>query len=113
MLLPLEIDILGVAAAASAGGDGWVHGFALAKALRESSGAGRLTAHGTLYKALGRLSAAGLLEDRWEEPEIALAQGRPRRRLYRVNAAGRRALANAQSEAEQSKNAAARRIAPA
>jgi DNA-binding PadR family transcriptional regulator len=53
----------------------------------------QLTAHGTLYKALGRLEAAGLLESRWEEAELALAEGRPRRRFYRVTGAGERALA--------------------
>ena len=57
----------------------------------------RLTAHGTLYKALGRLAEAGLLEARWEDAETAEAEGRPRRRLYRVTGAGASALADARS----------------
>jgi DNA-binding PadR family transcriptional regulator len=112
-LLPLEVDILEVAASAHRAGDGWVHGFRLAKMLQEGAGAGRLTGHGTLYKALGRLSAGGLLEDRWEEPELALAEGRPRRRLYRVTAEGQRALAGARAGASAPAEPSARRIAPA
>ena len=61
--------------------------------IRDNAGAGRLTAHGTLYKALGRLADAGLLEYRWEDAEPALAEGRPRRRLYQITSAGQRALA--------------------
>ena len=32
---------------------------------------------------------AGLLESRWEDPDIAAADGRPRRRLYHVTGLGR------------------------
>jgi DNA-binding PadR family transcriptional regulator len=113
VLLPIEIDILEAASAAAAAGDGWVHGFALAKLLRDARGAARLTAHGTLYKALGRLSDGGLLEDRWEDAEAALAEGRPRRRLYQISAAGRQALANAPAGASEPTARAMRRIAPA
>lgn len=95
-LLPLEVEILLAAAQAKSTDDGWIHGFGLAKALQGDSG--RLTAHGTLYKALGRLTAAGLLDDQWEDPEAALAEGRPRRRLYQINGAGLGALAKAESE---------------
>ena len=66
--------------------------------VRDSTGSKRLTAHGTLYKALGRLEEAGLLHDRWEDAELALAEGRPRRRLYQLTAAGDAALAEAVSE---------------
>ena len=77
-LLPLELAILEEGLAA-----GEFHGFAIAKAL--AHGSSRLTAHGTLYKALGRLETAGLLASRWEEPA---PEGRPRRRLYTVTGAG-------------------------
>jgi DNA-binding PadR family transcriptional regulator len=97
-LLPLEVDILVAAAEAKGAGDGWIHGFGLAKALQGDGG--RLTAHGTLYKALGRLTTTGLLDDHWEDPDIALAEGRPRRRLYQINGAGLAALARARTEAE-------------
>jgi PadR family transcriptional regulator, regulatory protein PadR len=46
-----------------------------------------------LYKALQRLEEAGLLASQWEDPDIAVAEGRPRRRLYEVTGAGERALA--------------------
>jgi DNA-binding PadR family transcriptional regulator len=58
-----------------------------------------LTAHGTLYKALDRMERMGLLESRWEDPEVAAAQGRPRRRLYRVTGQGERALDEAHESA--------------
>jgi hypothetical protein len=38
----------------------------------------------------------GLLESRWEDPAIAAEENRPRRRFYRVTAAGNRAFAAAQ-----------------
>jgi DNA-binding PadR family transcriptional regulator len=93
VLLPLEIEVLGVAVEARRVGAGWVHGFAVAKRVRDASGARRLTSHGTLYKALGRLAEGGLLESRWEDAATALAEGRPRRRLYRITELGAEALA--------------------
>ena len=51
------------------------------------------SAHGTLYKALGRLEKAGLLESDWEDAGAAEADGRPRRRLYTVTGAGQLAFA--------------------
>ena len=83
VLLPLELELLDAGLR-----HGEFHGFAIATAL--ASGSQRLTAHGTLYKALGRLEAAGLLASRWEEPA---PEGRPRRRLYTVTGEGERALA--------------------
>lgn len=94
-LLPIELEILGAAATCLAEGEGWIHGFGVAKVLRDARGSNRLTSHGTLYKALGRLADAGLLDDRWEDPDTALAQGRPRRRLYRITGQGQQALADA------------------
>jgi DNA-binding PadR family transcriptional regulator len=85
-LLPLEIEILEAAQSMSRSGQATFHGFGLAQAMREHSGAPALTSHGTLYKALGRLEEFGLLSSQWEDP--AAAEGRPRRRLYRVTAKG-------------------------
>ena len=68
------------------------HGYALAKEMQELGSARRLTAHGTLYKALDRLQVMGLLESKWEDAQIGADEGRPRRRLYRVTAAGSTAL---------------------
>lgn len=92
-LLPLEISILETAIDLRRRGDEEFHGFAVAKQLAEREQARTLTAHGTLYKALERMQRAGLLESRWEDPEVAVAEGRPRRRLYRVTGLGEQALA--------------------
>jgi len=91
-LVPLEVSILEAALALRSAGDDSFHGFALARKIRDHDGGRSLTAHGTLYKALGRMERAGLLESEWEDPEAAAREGRPRRRLYRVTGAGERAL---------------------
>jgi DNA-binding PadR family transcriptional regulator len=83
-LLPLELEILDVALTTQRA-DETFHGFGLAQAMRERSGAHSLTAHGTLYKALGRLEEFGLLSSRWEDPAV---EGRPRRRLYALTSRG-------------------------
>ncbi len=90
-LLPLELAVC--AAAQRLNRD--VHGFELAKALAEGDDRKRLTAYGTLYRALGRLEAMALLTSRWEDPHLAAKAGRPLRRLYRLTALGERALADA------------------
>jgi len=97
-LLPLEVSVLDAATAAAAAGDPEIHGFALAQRMQERDHARRLTAHGTLYKALGRLEAGGLLESRWENADLAVVEGRPRRRLYRVTPLGAAALTRARAE---------------
>jgi PadR family transcriptional regulator PadR len=84
-LIPLERQILDVALSSLRSGEGTFHGFALATSLRERTDARSLTAHGTLYKALGRLEEFGLLQSRWE---AQAADGRPRRRLYELTAEG-------------------------
>jgi PadR family transcriptional regulator, regulatory protein PadR len=104
-LLEIERQILeqGIALQAA---DSSFYGFSLAKRIAESSASGGLTAHGTLYKALARMTAAGLLEAEWEHPAIAEGANRPRRRLYRVTGEGERALARATSTIVQSHVAA-------
>ena len=56
----------------------WQHGYELAKQTGLKSG--------TLYPILIRLAERGLVEARWEHQQ---PQGRPRRHLYRLTAAGR------------------------
>jgi DNA-binding PadR family transcriptional regulator len=85
-LLPIEADILTTALAMYRAGRPTFHGFGLAHALREQRASRSLTAHGTLYKALGRLEDLGLLASRWEDS--AAAEGRPRRRLYELTGHG-------------------------
>jgi PadR family transcriptional regulator, regulatory protein PadR len=92
-LLPLEVDILEAGLGQRHDGTGEFHGFQLATWIADGGAARRLTAHGTLYKALGRLEDEGLLSSRWEDPDLAVQEGRPRRRLYTVTGEGARRLA--------------------
>ncbi|SMG18093.1 Transcriptional regulator PadR-like family protein [Agreia pratensis] len=64
------------------------YGYSIARSISAERPAQALISHGTLYKALGRLTERGLLESRWEDAEQAEAEGRPRRRLYSITAAG-------------------------
>jgi PadR family transcriptional regulator PadR len=88
-LLPLETEILEVAWSRLRAEQATFHGFGLAHAMREPGASRSLTAHGTLYKALGRLEELGLLTSRWED--AAAVGGRPRRRLYALTGQGARA----------------------
>jgi PadR family transcriptional regulator, regulatory protein PadR len=96
-LLPLETEILEVALSMLRSGQATFHGFGLAQSMREESGSRSLTAHGTLYKALGRLEEFGLLTSRWEDAAAA-AEGRPRRRLYELTGEGARVAERARAE---------------
>ncbi|MFN2491080.1 MAG: PadR family transcriptional regulator [Actinomycetota bacterium] len=92
-LLEIEEVILDAAIILKVQGSASFHGFSIAKSIQEAHGARRLTAHGTLYKALGRLERAGLLASEWENPDVAVEEGRPRRRLYHVTDLGEKAMA--------------------
>jgi DNA-binding PadR family transcriptional regulator len=96
-LVPLEISILETGIELSVRGEPHFHGFLIAKEIKEREDARLLTAHGTLYKALDRLEKAGFVESQWEDPVVAAGQNRPRRRFYRVTAAGEAALAKARA----------------
>jgi DNA-binding PadR family transcriptional regulator len=95
-LLPLEAEILDVALALQRSGQDTFHGFGLAQTMREHNGSRALTAHGTLYKALGRLEDLGLVASRWEDADAA--EGRPRRRLYELTPRGAEAAARAHGD---------------
>jgi len=84
--VPLESEILEMALSVLRSGQATFHGFGLAQAMRQQSGSRSLTAHGTLYKALGRLEEFGLLSSRWEDAPAV--EGRPRRRLYELTGQG-------------------------
>jgi len=43
---------------------------------------------GTIYPILQRLRGTGWVNDRWEDPEPAHAEGRPPRRYYRLTMEG-------------------------
>ena len=71
------------------------HGYALIDALREGSSGRFDLPTGTVYPALHRLEAAGLVTSGW-----SLVEGR-RRRSYQLTAAGRRALRDQRSMWEE------------
>ena len=94
-LLPIEVWILQSGIDLAIRGTPHFHGFLIAKKIKDREDARFLTAHGTLYKALDRLQKTGLLESEWEDPLVGAQEGRPRRRLYHVTAAGEAALVKA------------------
>ena len=96
-LLPIEVSILAAGLELRREGTAEFYGFSIANEIKGREGARRLTAHGTLYKALDRMEKAGLLASCWEDPLVAAEEGRPRRRLYEVTSAGERALAKVQA----------------
>lgn len=96
-LVPLERSVLEAAMALRGMGMAEAHGFLLARTMADQASARQLTAYGSLYKALDRLERATLLESRWEDPREAAEAGRPRRRFYRLTAAGDRAVADARA----------------
>jgi PadR family transcriptional regulator, regulatory protein PadR len=108
-LLPLETEILEVAQSLRRSGHATFHGFGLAQTMREQSGSRALTGHGTLYKALGRLEELGLLRSRWEDP--AVAEGRPRRRLYELTGRGVRVAEQAVAGKAEAAPARSARVA--
>ncbi len=77
-----HLDMLLLAALAG----GPRHGYAVKEALRESSGARFDLPTGTIYPALHRLEAAGLIKGHW-----SVTDGR-RRRSYELTAAGQKRL---------------------
>ena len=94
-MIPLEVAILEASAELRQAGEPEVHGYLLAKTVQGIRDARRLTAFGTLYKALTRLEAQGYLASRWEDPLAAAAEARPRRKFYRLTTQGEGALTEA------------------
>jgi len=68
------------------------HGYAVIEALRQQSGGLFDLPEGTIYPALHRLEAQGLLKSRWQESVSR------RRRVYELTAKGQKALAQRQAE---------------
>ena len=92
VLMPLERSILETAIMLAFRGAADFHGYAIAREMRDREEAKRLTAHGTLYRALDRMEKAGYLISRQEDADTAASENRPRRRLYSVTAAGQQAF---------------------
>ena len=98
-LIPLEVAVCRCAIELAGDGVREFHGYEMAKKLAEETDHQSLAAHGTLYRALGRLQDMGLLKSRWEDQRIAAAENRPSRRLYSLTAAGRATAAEARNAA--------------
>ena len=92
-LVPLELAICDAAMRLRRRGVNEFHGYEIAKRIGEDADSRLLTAYGTLYRALGRLESMGLLESRWEDPQIAADENRPGRRLYSLTGAAEETLA--------------------
>jgi DNA-binding PadR family transcriptional regulator len=91
-LVPLELQICAAALEMKSLGADEVHGFLLAKQIKHASDSRLLTAYGTLYRALSRLEAMGLVRSRPEDPMIASRENRPARRLYTLMPNGEAAV---------------------
>jgi PadR family transcriptional regulator len=70
---------------------GPLHGYAIIERLKERSGGALTLPEGTIYPALHRLEATGLLSSAWSD-------GSRRRRVYRLTRTGRRELAARRTE---------------
>lgn len=110
--MPLEIAICDAAAVLRQRGVDTFHGYLIARELKHKGDTRLLTAYGTLYRALGRLEAMGLLTSRWEDPELPRRESRPPRRLYELTALGEAAVAEARAAARRPVRARKRRWAP-
>ena len=84
--------------------EGEAYGLAVQRAL---AAAGRELAPGGVYTTLDRLERKGFLTSRWGEPTPE--RGGRAKRIYRVTAAGRRALAAAEKTAARLRDALAPR----
>lgn len=112
-LVPLEAAILAVATNLNRSGAGEFHGFQLAKHLAHISDRRLLTAYGTLYRALARLEAMGLLHSRGEDPHLAADEKRPPRRLYTLTGEGVAAARREAAAAAPAAKSRRRRVARA
>jgi PadR family transcriptional regulator PadR len=79
-----------------------IHGFEFCAATGLSSG--------TIYPILVRLEGLGWLESEWEEPEVHVPAGRPRRRYYRLTEDGATRARIALQAAEPSRQKASARL---
>lgn len=93
--MPIETDICVSALELSKDGVPEFHGYELAKRLAETCDRQSLAAYGTLYRALARLVDMGMLKSRWENPQTAAIENRPRRRFYSLTPLGRTAVRDA------------------
>ena len=72
--------------------EGAAHGYAVIESLRQRSGGQFDLPEGTIYPALHRLEAQGLLRSRWQE------NAPRRRRIYELTVRGQQALSKRREE---------------
>jgi PadR family transcriptional regulator, regulatory protein PadR len=63
---------------------------------------------GTIYPIMARLEQVGWVESDWEDPEAHVAEGRPRRRYYRLTRDGAECAAEALRTVQRNRKTAAR-----
>src|SRR5271168_4952599 len=78
---------------------GEAHGFEILRRLEEAGSGALKLKEGSLYPALYRMEAAGLIKGAWEDG--ASTRRGPRRRIYRLTQKGRRRFDVARSEFQQ------------
>lgn len=93
-LTPIEQSILAAAMQLLGQGSQEFHGFQVAKVVQAQQDTRLVAGHGTLYRALARLEKQGFLSSWWEDPDFAVQQNRPRRKLYELTATGEAAASS-------------------
>src|SRR5258706_10802249 len=79
---------------------GDAHGFELLKRLEDAGSGALQLKEGSLYPALYKLEADGLVKGAWESANTPRRRG-PRRRIYRLTSKGQRRLDEARGEFHQ------------
>ena len=67
---------------------------------------------GTVYPALRRLEAAGLVASKWEDDDTARKEQRPARKYYKLTAAGRHSLSEAVVRYRRLEGVLSRKVRP-
>jgi PadR family transcriptional regulator, regulatory protein PadR len=75
---------------------GDAHGFEILRRLQQAGSGALQLKEGSLYPALYRLEAAGMIKGQWEDNSTG--RRGPRRRIYRLSQKGRRRFDQARSE---------------
>jgi PadR family transcriptional regulator PadR len=78
---------------------GDAHGFEILRRLEESGSGALKLKEGSLYPALYRLEAGGMVKAEWEDN--ATGRRGPRRRIYHLTAKGRKRFTQAKAEFQQ------------
>jgi DNA-binding PadR family transcriptional regulator len=78
---------------------GDAHGFEILQRLEEAGSGALKLKEGSLYPALYRLEAAGMIKGKWED--VATPRRGPRRRIYHLSRKGRRRFDEARGEFQQ------------